>query len=113
MQTQRVYHLACYAATKKLICFGAPTEKEETFVLLDEWVPKHPMLTQDEQLAELAKIYITSHGPATVDDLARRCGLGKTLCKKAISLVEHQFDTIVYQDKIYYYKPINKASSSK
>lgn len=59
MQTQRVYHLACYAATRKVICFGPPTEKEETFVLLDEWVkkPKHT-LTHDEQLAELARMYI-------------------------------------------------------
>lgn len=59
MQTQRVYHLACYAATRKLICFGPPTEKEETFVLLDEWIPKHSTLSNDEQLAQLARMYIT------------------------------------------------------
>lgn len=58
MQTQRVYHLACYAATSKLICFGPPTEKEETFVLLDEWVPNKLQLTHDEQLTKLAKMYI-------------------------------------------------------
>ena len=40
MQTQWTYHLACYAATRGLICFGPPSEKEETFVLLNEWVPK-------------------------------------------------------------------------
>ena len=40
MQTQWMYHLACYAATRGLICFGPPTTKEETFVLLDEWVTK-------------------------------------------------------------------------
>lgn len=59
MQTQRVYHLACYAATRKLICFGPPTEKEETFVLLDERVPNPLKLNQDEQLATLAQMYLT------------------------------------------------------
>ncbi|MBP7885004.1 winged helix DNA-binding domain-containing protein [Patescibacteria group bacterium] len=75
MQTQRVYHLCCYAATRKLICFGPPTDKEETFVLLDERVAKPKILTHDEQLATLARMYIRSHGPATVDDLARWTGL--------------------------------------
>ncbi len=59
MQTQWVYHLACYAATKKLICFGPPTDKEETFVLLDEWIPNPPTYTHEEQLAKLARMYIT------------------------------------------------------
>jgi hypothetical protein len=58
MQTQRVYHLACYAATRKLICFGPPTEKEETFVLLDERVKNPKILSHDEQLAELGRMYI-------------------------------------------------------
>ncbi len=58
MQTQWTYHLACYAATKKLICFGPPTEKEETFVLLDEWVKKPKKLSPEQQLSELARMYI-------------------------------------------------------
>ncbi len=94
MQTQRVYHLTCYAATQKLICFGPPTEKEETFVLLDERVQKPTSLTRDEQLAELARMYMRSHGPATVDDLARWCGLGKGDCKKAIQLISDMLETL-------------------
>jgi hypothetical protein len=112
MQAQRVYHLPCFAATSKLICFGPPIEKEETFVLLDERVPKHKILTHDEQLANLANMYITGHGPATVDDLARWCGLGKTECKKAISLIADECEIIDYQGKIYYYKLAQKKVSS-
>ena len=37
---QRVYHLTCYAGTLGIICFGPPIEKENTFVFLDEWIPK-------------------------------------------------------------------------
>lgn len=108
MQTQRVYHLTCYAATRKLICFWPPTEKEETFVLLDERIPakySKQKLTRDEQLAEVASMYIRSHGPATVDDLARRTGLGKGDCKQAIALVTDTFETITHNWKVYYYVP--------
>lgn len=103
MQTQRVYHLACYAATRKLICFGPPTEKEETFVLLDERIKKKPKLTADEQLAKLATLYFQGHGPATVDDLAWRCGLGKTVCKQAVALLGKNIQTMTYNDKPHYF----------
>ncbi len=107
MQTQRVYHLACYAATCKLICFWPPTDKEETFVLLDERI-KQPSqklqnLTRDEQLAKLATMYIRSHGPVTVDDLARWTGLSKGDCKQAFALVAEQCETIEQDGKTYYY----------
>lgn len=113
MQTQRVYHLACYAATKWLICFGPPTEKEETFVLLDERVKKpKKQLSYDQQLSELARMYVRGHWPCTVDDLARRCWLWKTICKKAIDSIADELNTISYDDKTYYYVDWLKATST-
>lgn len=103
MQTQWTYHLACYAATRGLICFGPPTEKEETFVLLEEWIPKFGELSRDERLAELARTYFRSHSPATVDDLAWWCGLGKTECKTAISLISNELETLNENGKTYYF----------
>lgn len=112
MQTQWTYHLACYAATKWLICFGPPTDKEETFVLLDEWVKKpKKQLSPDEQLSELARMYIRGHGPCTVDDLARWCGLWKTICKKAVDSISNELKTIEYNGKIYYYLATLKKPS--
>lgn len=111
MQTQRVYHLACYAATRKLICFGPPSDKEETFVLLDERVPKPLHLNYDEQLATLATMYLRGHGPATVDDLARWTGLGKTVCKQAIASIADTCETLEYNDKTYYYMPTQQSNT--
>lgn len=105
MQTQWTYHLACYAATRGLICFGPPTEKEETFVLLEEWIPQMPTLTRDEQFAELARTYFRAHGAATVDDLAWWCGLGKTDCKAAVSLIAEELETLQENGKTYYFQP--------
>jgi len=36
---QRGYHILWHLALEKLICFGPMAGKEQSFVLLDEWVP--------------------------------------------------------------------------
>ncbi len=72
---QRGYHLLVRAAQDGVICFGVPRGKEQTFTLLDDWVPPANMPEREAALAELARRYFTSHGPATVKDLARWAGL--------------------------------------
>jgi hypothetical protein len=52
--------------------------KEQTFVLLDEWVPHARELSQEEGLAELARRYFPSHGPATLQDFAGWAGITLT-----------------------------------
>lgn len=105
MQTQWMYHLSCYAWTLGLICFGPPTDKEETFVLTDEWIADSANLNTDEQLAELARMYFRSHSPATLDDFSWWCGLGKTECRKGIHLIETEMEKEEYNRKIYYHFP--------
>lgn len=95
MQTQWVYHLACYAATKGLICFGPPNDDDDTFVLLDEWVPAQKPLSREAQLAELARMYVRGHGPATIDDLAWWSGLGKGDCTKALAAIADECETLI------------------
>ncbi|MDQ3856730.1 MAG: winged helix DNA-binding domain-containing protein [Chloroflexota bacterium] len=71
----RAYHILWYASQTGLICPGPMQGKEQTFVLLDEWVPHSRVLSREESLAELAQRYFTSHGPATVHDFAWWAGL--------------------------------------
>lgn len=75
---QRGYHLLWHSAQTGLICLGPIEEKQQTFVLLDEWVPSSRELSRDEALAELAKRYFVSHGPATAPDFAGWAGLTLT-----------------------------------
>jgi hypothetical protein len=94
---QRGYHMLVRAAQGGLICFGIPRGKQQTFALLDEWVPPTPSLARDAALAELTRRYFTSHGPATVQDLMRWAGLtaaeaktglaeaGKDLCQTTLA----------------------------
>jgi hypothetical protein len=66
---QWIYHLTCYAATCKLICFGPKEGKDDTFVLLDERLPDLPTYSSDEAFAAIARCYLRSHSPATLQDL--------------------------------------------
>jgi hypothetical protein len=72
---QRGYHILWYVSQTGLICLGPMRDRQQTFVLLDEWVPDSRELSREESLAELARRYFASHGPATVHDLAWWAGL--------------------------------------
>ncbi len=74
---QRGYHLLWHCAQTGLICVGPMEGKQQTFVLLDEWVPHSRHYARDEALAVLAGRFFTSRGPATVHDLAWWAGLTK------------------------------------
>jgi Winged helix DNA-binding domain len=74
-ENQRGYHILWYVSQSGLICPGPRQDKQQTFVLLDEWVPNSRDLSREESLAELARRYFASHGPATVYDLAWWAGL--------------------------------------
>jgi hypothetical protein len=65
---QRGYHILARAGLSGQICFGVWRGKEDTFTLLDEWLPQTKLLKRDEALAELALRYFRSHGPATLQD---------------------------------------------
>lgn len=62
---QRGIHILGHLAQEGLICFGNRRAKQQTFVLLDEWVPENQSLNREEALAKLARCYFRSHGPAT------------------------------------------------
>jgi hypothetical protein len=84
---QRGYHLLGRAAQDALICFGAPRGKEQTFTLLDEWIPPTKSLTREEALSELARRYVTSHGPVTLQDLVRWAGITVAEAKAGLAMV--------------------------
>ncbi|GIG54035.1 winged helix DNA-binding domain-containing protein [Demequina activiva] len=79
------YHLLWYASQVGLTCMGPQDGKEQTFVLLDEWVPDPVALEREEALAEIAVRYVRSHGPVTVKDLARWTGLGVRECRAGVA----------------------------
>jgi len=83
---QRGIHILSLLAMEGLICFGPHRGKQPTFVLLDEWLPPAPVLERESALAELARRYVTSHGPATAADLAWWAGIALGEARTAIHL---------------------------
>src|SRR5690606_15671899 len=65
---QRGIHILGWLAMRGVICFGVREGKQQTFALLDEWVPDARSMDRDAALAEIALRYFTSHGPATLHD---------------------------------------------
>jgi hypothetical protein len=72
---ERGLHILGHLAQRGVLCLGARRDRQPTFVLLDEWVPKANTPSADEARAQLAVRYFASHGPATVRDFAWWSGL--------------------------------------
>lgn len=87
---QRGIHIIGMLAMEGLLCFGPRRGKQPTFVLLEEWLPPAPVLEREAALAELARRYLTSHGPATAADLAWWSGLPLGEARAAIALAGSQ-----------------------
>jgi hypothetical protein len=86
-QGQRGYHILWHLAQTGLICFGPRQGKEQTFVLLEEWIPGASRKPHDEALAELTRRYFTSHGPATIQDFAGWTGLTLTDARAGLDAI--------------------------
>jgi hypothetical protein len=71
----RLAHLMLHAELDGLVCSGPRRGNQFTYALLEERVPPAGSLERDEALAELARRYFTSHGPATLRDFAWWSGL--------------------------------------
>lgn len=88
---QRGLHILWRLAQHGVVCFASRQGKQQTFALLDEWIPMTRELSRDESYAELASRYFTSHGPATLHDFAWWSGLSLTEARVAYELVKPNF----------------------
>lgn len=83
---QRMTQLMMHAELDGIVCSGARRGKQFTYALLDERVPQTRKLDHDEALAELVKRYITSHGPATMQDFSWWSGLTSAEAKAGLEM---------------------------
>jgi hypothetical protein len=102
---QRGYHILWRLAQEGLICFGAHQGKQPTFVLLDEWAPKTRSLERVEALAELARRYFISHGPATIHDFAWWSGLKVSEARAGIEMTAAHLASETIAGKVHWMSP--------
>jgi hypothetical protein len=87
----RMSHILSWVELDGLVCSGAPKGGKQTHALLEERVPKTKSITKEEALANLAKKYFASHGPATLQDFIWWSGLSAGDAKSALEMVKPDF----------------------
>jgi hypothetical protein len=102
---QRGLQILWRLAQEGLICFGAREGKQQTFVLLDEWVPGARRLEREEALAELAIRYFISHGPATVQDFAWWSGLAPAAAVAGLESARSDLMQETLDGQTYWFSP--------
>ncbi len=86
---QRMTFILHRASLDKVICFGVTRDKQQTHALFDEMVPMPKPKLREDSLAELARRYFTSHGPATLQDYMWWSGLSAADAKAGLDSVKH------------------------
>jgi hypothetical protein len=76
-----------HAELEAVICSGPRREKRFTYALLAERAPRAERLSRDDALAELARRYFRSHGPATIRDFVWWSGLTVADTKRGLEMI--------------------------
>ena len=109
----RGLHILHRLALEGLICFGVREGKQQTFVLLDEWIPNIESMDKDKALGELALRYFTSHGPATIQDFRWWSGLTDTDARNALDMIKSQLLSEDIDNKTYWFQSFKDTEDSK
>jgi hypothetical protein len=75
-----------HAELEGVICSGPRRGNTFTYALLAERAPRARRMSRDESLAELARRYFSSHGPATVRDFVWWSGLTTLDARRGLEL---------------------------
>jgi DNA glycosylase AlkZ-like len=114
VDTPRLTHLLGHAELAGVLCGAGRRSKEATFASLDDRVPEHRPLTRDQSLAELARRYFQSRGPATVRDLAWWSGLTMEDSRTAVELAEDALASLRIEKETYWIaRPDGSLSASR
>ena len=102
---QRLIHLLNRSALEGLTCYAARRGKQFTFALFDEWVPAAKRLSREEALAELARRYFRSHGPATLEDFVWWSSLTTTDARAGLETAGPRLQREVIGGETYWLSP--------
>lgn len=86
-------------------CYGLDRGKQQTWTLMDEWLPPSPMLDREAGLAEFARRFFQSRGPATIHDFANWGGLTIADAKAGHAAVRAELVEETIGDATYYFMP--------
>jgi hypothetical protein len=100
---QRMPHLLFHAELRMAVCSGPMRGKEHTYLPFDERVPPGPTFTDEEALAELARRWFTTRGPATIRDFRWWSGLPAAQALTALGAVAPELSSYEQDDRTYWF----------
>lgn len=100
---QRLAHIVMQAELDAVICSGARRGNQFTYALLDERVPMVRARSRDDSVAELARRYFTSHGPAQLHDFAWWSGLSVGDARAGLATVERELAREAIGGRTYWF----------
>ncbi len=99
------YHLLWYASQRGVLCIAPNIGNEQSFVLLDEWVPDPHRPDRDEALATMAVRFFRGRGPATRQDFAGWTGLTMTDARRGIAVAGDRLAAVTVDGVEMYLDP--------
>ena len=99
----RLGYIMMRAELDGILSSGARRGKQFTYMLLDERVPQAKTLKREEALAELARRYFMSHGPATIQDFVWWSGLTTADARNGLEVIKAQLSHEVVDGQTYWF----------
>jgi hypothetical protein len=105
----RTSYLLMQAELDGIICSGVRSGKQFTYALLDECVPNAKTLGRDEALAELARRFFMSRGPATAQDFAKWSGLTLADARTGLEATSTHLQHEVVGEQTYWFSASKRS----
>ena len=106
---QRMPHILFHAELRMLVCSGPMRGKEHTYVPFDDRVPAGPTFTEDGALAELARRWFATRGPASLRDFRWWSGLPAGPASAALAAVAPELSSYEQDDRTYWFADAARA----
>jgi hypothetical protein len=107
---QRMPHLLFHAELRMVVCSGPMRGKQHTYVPFDDRVPARPTYSEEQALAELARRWFTTRGPASLRDFRWWSGLPVGPARAGLDAVASELSSYERDGRTYWFaEPLARA----
>ena len=106
---QRMPHLLMHAELQRAVCSGPMHGNQHTYASFDDRVPLVPGFTEDEALAELARRWFTTRGPASVRDFSWWSGLPAGHARRAVAAAQSDLSSYDQDGVTYWFAEVHRG----
>jgi len=110
---QRMGYLMMCAELDGIVCSGPRIGNSFTYALLEERVPPARTFTRSEALAQLARRYFNSRGPATVQDFAKWSGLTMADARNGLDAGKELIKSDTLEGQTYWFSEPSRCAKVK